>query len=216
LDFNNAVKGEYVKDKWALSNGIIISAKKDADCSTTLGYTPWGAARVFDTADPGTNNDNGDPDLGSPNVGCNPSGPGVGDGGNPLINTNNPNAWNCVPQNKSLIVQETNKTAPDDASCGGTITFDFYDAPAFINEVGILDVDGHESVTLTVSDSANLFPGAFILDCLTDAVCCFDLTLTGHKGWRRVAGHYCASFWRQLVGETPDQYWQRDQVECLL
>jgi hypothetical protein len=155
VDFNNAVNGEYVRNKWALSNGIIISAKKDADCNTTVGYTPWGAARVFDTADPGTNNDNGDPDLGSPNQGCVPAGPGVGDGGNPLVNTN-PNAWNCVPQNKSLIVQETNKVPPDDAFCGGTITFDFYDAPAFINEVGLLDVDGHESVTLTVSYFANL------------------------------------------------------------
>jgi hypothetical protein len=152
LNFDNAVKGEYVRNKWATSHGVLISAKKDTDCATTVGYTPWGAARVFDTSSPGTNNDNGDPDLGSPNQGCTPAGPGVGNGGNPKKNTNNPDAFNCDAQGKSLIIQEYNNQYPDDAGCGGTITFDFYHSPAFIGEVGLLDVDGYESVTLTVSD----------------------------------------------------------------
>jgi hypothetical protein len=151
LNFANAVRGEYVRNKWATSHGVVISAKKDTDCSksVTAGYTPWGAARVFDTAIPG--GDDGDTDLGSPNAGCNPSGPGIGDAGNPTIGTNS-NVHNCVPQGMSLIVQESKKVTPDDNGCGGTITFDFYHTPAFITEVGLLDVDGNESVKLKVSD----------------------------------------------------------------
>jgi hypothetical protein len=106
---------------------------------------------VFDTASPGTNNDNGDPDLGSSNQGCTPAGPGIGNGGNPLIGTN-PDGFNCQAQGKSLIIQEYDNQYPDDAWCGGTISFDFYSAPAWIDEVGLLDVDTNESVTLTVSD----------------------------------------------------------------
>jgi hypothetical protein len=162
LDFDDAIKGEYVRNKWATSHGVIISAIKDIDCDIAVGYTPWGAARVFDTATPGTNNDNGDPDLGSPNQGCNPPGPGVGNGGNPSIGTD-PNAFNCAPQGKSLIVQEYNNKYPDDAWCGGTITFDFYHSPAFIGEVGLLDVDSNESVTLTVSDLPESFKSVAFL-----------------------------------------------------
>jgi hypothetical protein len=89
--------------------------------------------------------------LGSPNEGCPSSGPGVGDGGNPLIGANS-NVFNCEPQGKSLIIQELDNEFPDDVRCGGTITFDFYHSPAFINELGLLDIDEGESVTLTVSD----------------------------------------------------------------
>jgi hypothetical protein len=33
----------------------------------------------------------------------------------------------------------------------GTITFEFYHSPAFVSALGLLDVDGNESVRLTVS-----------------------------------------------------------------
>jgi hypothetical protein len=149
LDFDNAVKGEYIRDKWAQSHGIRITAVKDSDCAVGVGYTPWGAARIFDTADPGTNNDNGDPDLGSPNEDCDIPGPGVGAAGSP-DNGSNPAVWNCVPQHKTLIIQESHKIYPDDIGCGGTITFDFYHTPAFLSELGFLDVDDNESVEVTV------------------------------------------------------------------
>jgi hypothetical protein len=216
LGFENAVKGDYVRNKWAQSHGVIITAKKDADCGTTVGYTPWGAARVFDTASPGTNNDNGDPDLGSPNQGCNPSGPGIGNGGNPL-NSTNPNAWNCDPQGKSLVIQEYNNQYPDDAWCGGTITFDFYHSPAFIGEVGLLDVDGSESVRITVSgmylcENVACFPVIRLIRVLV----CFTVSFTGNKAWRHVQCNYCSRIWRQLDGEATNQYWKCDQDECVL
>jgi hypothetical protein len=215
LNFDNAVKGEYVRNKWATSHGVIITAKKDTDCDTTVGYTPWGAARVFDTASPGTNNDNGDPDLGSPNQGCVPAGPGIGNGGNPTIAGTNPNGYNCSPQGKSLIIQEYNNQYPDDVWCGGTITFDFYSAPAWIDEVGLLDVDTNESVTLTVSDfCCCCFSLSSVL--WTDAFGCFCFDFKGHIQWWLDKSHSCARIWRQLHGETASKSWGCNQAECVL
>lgn len=57
--------GLYVEDQWA-DYGFILSS--------TGGYGT--RPRLFDTSDVGT-----DPDLGSPNEFCYPSGPGIGQGG---------------------------------------------------------------------------------------------------------------------------------------
>jgi hypothetical protein len=68
-------RGAYVSDEWKAKYNLTITA------STSFGYTPNGKARIFDTSNPGTNDDNGDPDLGSPNAKC--GGPGKGFGGEP-------------------------------------------------------------------------------------------------------------------------------------
>jgi hypothetical protein len=60
--------GAYIKTEWADWGVTVTASGKDGS-----GYTPESQARIFDTAFPGTNNDNGDPDLGSPNVNCVPS-----------------------------------------------------------------------------------------------------------------------------------------------
>ena len=54
--------GEYVTSEWFQSFGFNVSAS-----TTSGGYTPGGAARIFDTANPGTNLQIGNPLLGSPN-----------------------------------------------------------------------------------------------------------------------------------------------------
>ena len=87
--------------------GVVISA-----VALNRGYTPGGAARIFDTAQPG--GFNGDTDLGSPNELCSPSGPGEGAGGAP-----DSNYANCDPQGMVLIIQESNKAIPDDNAGGG-------------------------------------------------------------------------------------------------
>ena len=55
-------KGDYVGSEWSDKYGFIIEA-----ISGCGGHTPDGKARIFDTSDPGTNQQNGDTDLGSPN-----------------------------------------------------------------------------------------------------------------------------------------------------
>lgn len=129
LDFDTLAAGEYVTDQFLSEHGVTISAASDT------GYVPDGAARAFDTANPGTEED-GDPDLGSPNEACPGGGPGVGDGGGP-----DQTFPNCEPQGIVLIIQESNKTTPDDNVAGGTIFFDFV-PPSNVFEIGILDIDG--------------------------------------------------------------------------
>jgi hypothetical protein len=68
-------RGAYVSEEWKDMYNLTITA------TSTIGYTPNGKARIFDTANPGTNDINGDPDLGSPNAKC--GGPGQGSGGEP-------------------------------------------------------------------------------------------------------------------------------------
>jgi len=147
MNFNGVglSKGMYITDQLKSQWGITIQAS-----APTNGYTPNGAARVFDTADPGTTNDTGDPDLGSPNRDCpGGGGPGVGPGGHP----NSPFA-NCVPQGYVLIVQERNQKSvmnkyPDDNAKGGTIEFSF-DNPVDLDTVYILDIDETKPVELDV------------------------------------------------------------------
>ena len=53
--------GEYVTNAWFATYGINVSA-----FSNLQGFTPGGAARIFNTAQPGRNKRTGDPHLGSP------------------------------------------------------------------------------------------------------------------------------------------------------
>ena len=53
--------GEYVTTEWLATFGVNVSA-----FSNLQGFTPGGAARLFNTARPGKNKRTGDPHLGSP------------------------------------------------------------------------------------------------------------------------------------------------------
>jgi hypothetical protein len=90
LDFSNngatepILGGTYVKNQWKNTYGITISAS-----SVNGGFTPDDNARVYNTTLPVSQN-NGNFDLGSPNVKC--GGIGVGLGGEP-----GQPGENCVP-----------------------------------------------------------------------------------------------------------------------
>ena len=102
--------------------------------------------RLFNTADVG-NELYGDSDLGSPNVLCDPSGPGVGDDGAP-----GQLGENCSPQGNVLIIQEENDNTfqPDSSDTGGTIVFDFASNVSSIEEIGLMDID-EENCTISLA-----------------------------------------------------------------
>jgi len=126
--------GAYVDNEWE-AFGLVLSS------SGGLGTTP----RLFDTANPGTTDDPGDFDLGSPNIKCSPPGPGRGGVGNP-----GKAGENCVPLGNVLIIQEDNAdtSIPDDKGSGGTILFDFVKQAAFVYEIGFLDFPVKAALTV--------------------------------------------------------------------
>ena len=127
--------GAYVKYEWLDDYGIVVTAS-----SAGTGYTPDDRPRLFDTSNPGPNDDNGDVDLGSPNQLCNSGGPGVGNGGVP-----GSQGENCVPQGLVLVIQESNKLQWDDDRDGGVITFSFDHPVDEVFEIGLMDIDDNET-----------------------------------------------------------------------
>lgn len=121
-------RGAYVKNEWFNKYGLTVTAS-----AAVGGFTPNGMARIFDTANPGTNT-SGDPDLGSPNSKCPGGGPGIGNNGVP-----GDLGENCVPVGNVLIVQESNKTIPDDNANGGTLSFSFA-KPVLFSDIGLIDI----------------------------------------------------------------------------
>lgn len=119
--------GTYVSSEWRDSFGVTISAW--ASCG---GFTPDGKARLFDSSAPGT--DDGNSALGSPNRFCSVGGPGTGAGGSPGMP-----GENCIAQGNILVIQESNKTAPDDNFAGGVLCFEFV-IPTGIQSVGLMDI----------------------------------------------------------------------------
>lgn len=107
INFNELSRDEYVQNQYA-AYGLTLSA--------TGGF--GGKPRIFDTSNPGSSED-GDPDLGSPNEACHPSGPGVGAGGSP---GNHPGE-NCEAQGNGLIVEEDGVGNPDDNQVGLTANY---------------------------------------------------------------------------------------------
>ena len=93
----------------------------------------------------------GDSDLGSPNQFCNPSGPGVGAGGEP-----NQPGENCVPQGNVLIIQEEGTVQPDANSEGGTITFDFTPEMDYVYEIGLMSIDTETALTVEYQDKSGM------------------------------------------------------------
>lgn len=99
---------------------------------------------LFDTANPGSEEAGGDADLGAPNEGCTPAGPGVGEGGAPGTP-----GENCERLGNVLIVQEKGVDVPDDNADGGILTLDFpCPGGQYVYEIGLLDIDYATSVVV--------------------------------------------------------------------
>ena len=99
---------------------------------------------LFDTANPGSEAEGGDEDLGAPNEACSPAGPGVGEGGAP-----GKEGENCEPLGNVLIVQEKNVDVPDDNKEGGILTIDFpTEGGQYVYNIGLLDIDYETSVVI--------------------------------------------------------------------
>jgi hypothetical protein len=129
--------GMYVENAWD-KYGLTLSAMGG------LGTAP----RLFDTSNPrGPDGKGGDSDLGSPNNGCYPPGPGVGGGGEPGMP-----GENCNYQGNVLIIQENNNNPniPDDNEGGGTIAFNFSQSTQFVAEIGLMDIDKLNSKIIIV------------------------------------------------------------------
>jgi hypothetical protein len=134
LDFNKGVlQGDYVTDQLKTIYGVTISAVANKG-----GYTPGGAARVFDTSKPGS-----EAGMGSPNKSC--GGPGIGVGGQ-----KGSLYENCAPRGNVVIVQKSDVVTPASSQFGGSVIFDF-DSPVYIRKIVILDSDGSKAISLTVS-----------------------------------------------------------------
>mmetsp|Transcript_6501 Transcript_6501/g.9863 ORF Transcript_6501/g.9863 Transcript_6501/m.9863 type:complete len:632 (-) Transcript_6501:205-2100(-) len=156
LDFAELTAGTYIYDELVASRGVKITAKKTG----SQGYTPingvhvnsGGGAMVFDTSKPTgdtgqslCDGDDGDPDLGAPNTACPGGGPGHGSGGAPTLSGGAVNPYsNCEPQGNVLIIQESNKSCPDDTGDGGELLFEFTEATD-VNFATLLDVDFSEN-----------------------------------------------------------------------
>jgi hypothetical protein len=118
------------------------------DCGVTVSAMEGALLRqinVFNSSDIRGRNDSYNPDLGSPNEMCTPSGPGIGHGGTP----GGPFS-NCEPQGNLLVIQNpniVNQSEPNDSPFGGCLKFDFDTEVDMIN-MGLLDVE--EALNITV------------------------------------------------------------------
>lgn len=146
------LKGDYVSTYWLDAYGLTIVA----DGRETSGFTPNGAARIFNTSDPGIDSLS----LGTPNGNCVPGGPGVAI----PVDVGIANATNCEPLGNVLIIQETNTTEPFENSNGGSITFSF-DPPVYqVDLVGLMDIrpvsmlttDPLDTISVTQYDDSRL------------------------------------------------------------
>lgn len=129
--------GLYVKDEW-LDLGLRVSAPGEIR----------GLPRLFDTSNPVPKPGHGDPDLGAPNRGCSPPGPGVGPGGAPgKLGKNCDNLGNVL-----IIQEEKDIDFPNDSHKGGTIMFDFVGPAVAVRDLGFLDTD--DGIKVNVSQMA--------------------------------------------------------------
>jgi hypothetical protein len=138
VDFNDQPQGKYIKDEYA-QYGLTLSA------SGGEGDSP----RIFDTSNPGTQEE-GDPDLGSPNYSC--GGPGKGDGGE-----KGKPGENCIPLGNVLIIQEPGNgdmTIPDDNMEGGKMTLHFQGQ--YVKEIGLLDIDYKTQMVIEFNHSSGV------------------------------------------------------------
>jgi hypothetical protein len=138
VDFNDQPQGKYIKDEYA-QYGLTLSARGGE------GDLP----RIFDTSNPGTQEE-GDPDLGSPNYSCGGPGKGVGgEKGKP--------GENCIPLGNVLIIQEPGNgdmTIPDDNVEGGEMTLHFQGQ--YVKEIGLLDIDYKTKMVIEFNRSSGV------------------------------------------------------------
>jgi hypothetical protein len=117
---------------------------RDCGIASVTAEDPEGVPRnvnVFDSADIKGTGAKYDPDLGAPNQACGlvngQRGKGIGAGGMPTAPFPN-----CLPQDKLLIIQNTdyNETVPNDSPFGGCIILDFA-RKMNLFDMGLLDVE---------------------------------------------------------------------------
>lgn len=149
MDFGEFTIGEYVRDQYFETHGLMVTAVAKG----TKGFTPvagaheseGGAARAFDTARPRGNDQGdlgictqwqGDKRLGSPNKHCPnvSNAKGTHTGGRPFLADGvTPNPFsNCEPLGNVLIIQEVESTCPQTSSHGGAIEFEFVTPVRFL------------------------------------------------------------------------------------
>jgi hypothetical protein len=107
---------------------------------------------VFDSSNIASADPSDDPDLGSPNQYCTPSGPGVGNGGKPDAPFSN-----CEPQGNLLIIQNPRnpENDPNDNNSGGCLFFKFERLVELVN-MGLLDMDRIATVTVIDQENNNI------------------------------------------------------------
>ena len=151
VDFNtdgdgNSLRGTtpYVGTQWESSHGLVVSALS----SSGGGYTPHGQARLYDSSYDAPNNDQGDPDLGTPNAEC--GGPGRGNGGRP-----GQPGENCVALGNLVIVQESDKPYADDNARGGTLVFGFTNPRGVhVESMGLVDIGSSSALLEIITTNA--------------------------------------------------------------
>jgi hypothetical protein len=135
LNFNSLSSRDYITDELRAKYGVMISAEATRD-----GYTPGGAARVFDTQNAKWGSEY---KLASPNKSC--GGKGNGSGGE-----RGSEYENCDPLQNVLLVQNKDVPQPNDNGYASYITFDF-DKPVNLQEIAIIESDGRKPTQLFVS-----------------------------------------------------------------
>jgi hypothetical protein len=72
---------------------------------------------------------------------CSGGGAGSGPGGRPTLADGTPNPYeNCQPLGNILVIQESDKSCPDDSWAGGWLQFDFR-VPTEVLFAKLLDID---------------------------------------------------------------------------
>ena len=123
--------GTFVHTDWLHKHGFRVTAQS----GSALNMHP----RLFDTANPGSNGIGGNHNsqLGSPNVGCSPSGPGVGGGGSPGAI-----GENCRPLRNVLIAS----TRRGDGMDSGKLIFEFDAMVVTLHDISLLNIKGAGNV----------------------------------------------------------------------
>lgn len=132
---NKLEHGDFVSNEWE-TFGMLLSAIGGFDTRP----------RLFNTSDTVGSY------LGTPNMQCNSTGPGVGLGGEP-----DGNGPNCQSPGNVLIIQDPDNAYPSANTEGGTITFKF---PNLVNididregvAIGLLNIASKTSITLVVKN----------------------------------------------------------------
>lgn len=176
---NALLAGAYVSGDWAEAYGLTVFANASGN-----GFTPDGKARIFDSSNPGTEED-GDPDLGTPNELCGQGGPGQGEGGR-----EGASGQNCVARGNILIIQESNKTTPDDSLSGGSITFLFETPVQRSISLGLLDIEDNNTFIEVETEEAS---GPIRVDVVGEGNNAFQSVALDFSTVRRVTVHFSTS-----------------------